>query len=63
VDDELLAPAEVAATGPEEIADELAGAAGPFTVEMFDDLADLILTDPIHDVDQNAGWPHRPQDN
>lgn len=25
--------------------------------EVFDDMKDLILSDPIHDVDQAAGWP------
>ncbi|MEI2387859.1 PqqD family protein [Breoghania sp. JC706] len=29
------------------------------TVEVFDDLADLIRADPVHDVDQEAGWPHQ----
>jgi hypothetical protein len=29
-------------------------------VEVYDDLADLIVADPIHDVDQEAGWPHMP---
>lgn len=29
-------------------------------IEVFDDLADLILADPIHDVDAEAGWPHLP---
>jgi hypothetical protein len=33
--------------------------AGPPTVEVFDDLADLILADPIHDVEEAAGWPVR----
>ena len=26
-------------------------------VEVFDDLAELIFADPIHDVDEQAGWP------
>ena len=26
-------------------------------IEVFDDLAELILADPIHDVDEQAGWP------
>ena len=47
---------------PAATAAELAAAPGPFTVEMFEDLADLILTDPVHDVDHDAGWPHRPAD-
>ena len=26
-------------------------------IEVFDDLAELIFGDPIHDVDEQAGWP------
>jgi hypothetical protein len=26
-------------------------------VDVFDDLAELIFADPIHDVDEQAGWP------
>lgn len=29
------------------------------TIERFGDLQDLLLLDPVHDVDQ-AGWPRRP---
>lgn len=36
----------------------LALTAAPKT-DLFDDLADLILADPIHDVEENAGWPVR----
>jgi hypothetical protein len=28
-------------------------------IEVFDDLAELILADPIHDVDAEVGWPMR----
>lgn len=43
-----------------------AGPAGPLAadwvggepgIEAFDDLAELIHGDPIHDVDEQAGWP------
>jgi hypothetical protein len=27
--------------------------------EVFEDMKDLILSDPIHDVDESMGWPHR----
>jgi hypothetical protein len=27
--------------------------------EVFEDMQDLILSDPIHDVDESMGWPHR----
>ncbi|MDB5507211.1 MAG: pyrroloquinoline quinone biosynthesis protein PqqD [Devosia sp.] len=42
------------------IAADLAAAEPQFTVEVFDDLADLFIADPIHDVEATAGWPHRP---
>lgn len=29
-------------------------------VEAFTDMADVILLDPVHDVDAEAGWPHAP---
>jgi len=45
-----LDPATVAA---------LRACAGPPKVEMFSDLADLIMADPIHDVEEAAGWPVR----
>lgn len=56
----LVADPATDPVGPESIAEELMAAAGPFSIDVFDDLQDLILTDPIHDVDQEAGWPHRP---
>jgi hypothetical protein len=27
--------------------------------EVYEDMQDLILSDPIHDVDEARGWPHR----
>lgn len=29
----------------------------PPKLEAFDDMAELILSDPIHDVDEDLGWP------
>jgi hypothetical protein len=26
-------------------------------LERYDDIADIIAMDPIHEVDENAGWP------
>lgn len=31
------------------------------TLDSFDDLQELLLLDPVHDVTE-AGWPHRPDD-
>jgi hypothetical protein len=34
------------------------------TIQSFDDMRDLILADPIHDVEENIGWPVlRPPNN
>jgi hypothetical protein len=29
-------------------------------LERYDDMQDLILLDPVHEVDPEAGWPHLP---
>jgi hypothetical protein len=37
-------------------------AAEPFeppVLEKFEDMQDLILLDPVHEVDENRGWPER----
>ena len=37
--------------------------AGPIELESHDDLADLIMADPIHDTDGEFGWPVRKVDS
>ena len=32
----------------------------PPVVEVFHDLQELIVVDPVHEVDETDGWPHRP---
>jgi hypothetical protein len=32
---------------------------GKLTLERFDDLADMLALDPVHDVDAEQGWPTR----
>jgi hypothetical protein len=34
----------------------------PPRLEVYNDLAELIYADPIHDVDEQAGWPKPRQD-
>jgi hypothetical protein len=43
---------------PASLAAAKAGAAKP-ELESFDDMADLIKADPIHEVDEAFGWPVR----
>jgi hypothetical protein len=44
------------AAGPASIADDIWSGDSP-QIEVFDDLAELIFADPIHDVDERTGWP------
>ena len=34
----------------------------PPTLKKYDDMADLLLVDPIHDVAAETGWPERRPD-
>jgi hypothetical protein len=56
----LIVPTQHEQVPPPELAQELAEAPDGFGVDVFDDLADLLVADPIHDVDPEAGWPHLP---
>jgi hypothetical protein len=51
--DGLVATAAVSAGA---VADQ--GSVG-LALDSYDDLRDLVLTDPIHDVDEEVGWPPR----
>ncbi len=41
--------------------DEISRVQGPLelTIDVFDDLSELLLADPIHEVDDEVGWPPR----
>lgn len=32
------------------------------SIEKYDDIADIIAMDPIHDIEPRKGWPHRSHD-
>jgi len=32
----------------------------PPIIDIFHDLQELIVVDPVHEVDEIDGWPHRP---
>jgi len=49
------AEADAAASG--EAMDRLSAAREKPDIFVFDDLADLFLADPIHDVEEPVGWP------
>jgi len=57
----LLVPAPEGQAGtPEKVVAAFVPFATP-VVEVFNDLADLIAIDPVHEVDASAGWPMRPE--
>ena len=58
----LLAPAECISAGAPGVDsnERSAGELPPFMpplLEKFTDMADLLLLDPIHEVDAETGWP------
>lgn len=58
----VASPDAAAAPDASAFAQRLAGASEKPEVAVFDDLADLFKADPIHDVEENAGWPLVRQD-
>ncbi|MEQ8717458.1 MAG: PqqD family protein [Acidimicrobiales bacterium] len=60
---DLLARELIVAGSPETGAAPDHGTGLPYetpALETFTDMADVILLDPVHDVDAAAGWPHQP---
>ena len=60
----LLRPSEIAIapTGALSSVDLVRAGTTALAFEAFNDMQDLVLTDPIHDVDEAAGWPVRRED-
>ena len=56
IDLTLIRPRDDADTVPAEPIDERWSGEGP-AIEVYEDLAELMVADPIHDVDEQAGWP------
>ena len=49
-----------AAASASDLAAQLLASGTDYRFEAFDDLAELLTADPIHDVQAEAGWPHLP---
>jgi hypothetical protein len=60
VEDGLAVPADMPEQGGP--LPELVGTFGALEIERFEDLQELLLLDPVHDVD-TTGWPHRAEDD
>jgi hypothetical protein len=58
VDYKLIVPATLSSRSvPDQLRDSLAADLSAPTFEVYEDLADLIVADPIHDADDQQGWP------
>lgn len=58
----LMRPAEPDAAAPEgapTVALFVAEGTTAIAIDSYDDLRDLVTTDPIHEVDEGIGWPVR----
>ena len=51
-----IEPGHVAGGSP-SVVGAIAGGATALIMQSYDDMADLVMTDPIHDVDLTVGWP------
>ena len=59
LDEALLVPHDELMAAADAPRIELAGADNPFHVDVFTDMQEMLLLDPIHDADANVGWPHK----
>ena len=58
---DLIKASSEAAVQPALSEESLVSLAAPANLEVFDDLAELITMDPVHEIDTLTGWPHIPQ--
>lgn len=56
----IIADENTVANAGEDVIATLEGCSEAPQIEVFDDLADLIMADPIHDVEEEGGWPRMP---
>jgi len=54
---EIIIPAETTQGGDEPIAEEVISEGFALVLDRFSEVQDLILADPVHDVDLEQGWP------
>ena len=54
---EIIVDGPAASGGSEPLANEVAEDGFDLKLDMFAEMADLLLADPVHDVDMKEGWP------
>ena len=56
-DKEIIINGPTVPGGAESLASEVAEDGFELRLDMFAEMSDLLLADPVHDVDMQAGWP------
>lgn len=59
IDENLLVPQEAPTAQMAAPHIELGGGAEPFLVDVFTDMEEMLMLDPIHDASVDSGWPHK----
>lgn len=54
---EIIVSGPAVSGGAEPLAKEVVEDGFDLRLDMFAEMSDLLLADPVHDVDMNAGWP------
>jgi len=62
VEAELIRPGASTPTAGPEISVDWPDTFEAPVIERYDEISDIISMDPIHEVDPDKGWPHRPDD-
>ena len=57
LDKEIIVCGPSVSGGAEPLAKEIAEDGFDLKLDMFAEMSDLLLADPVHDVDMNVGWP------
>ncbi len=56
-ENEVIVKGPTVSGGAEPLAKEVAEDGFDLKLDMFAEMSDLLLADPVHDVDMNVGWP------
>jgi hypothetical protein len=59
LDEQILVPSVEQIEVPAAPCIEINHAHEPFQVDVFTDMEEMLLLDPIHDASTDAGWPHK----
>lgn len=59
LDEQILVPSVEQIEVPAAPHIEINRAHKPFQVDVFTDMEEMLLLDPIHDASTDAGWPHK----